>query len=239
MEKLEEILSDVEKEGDLPFENTPEETPSESAAENNTGEEKEEENIPFHKHPRWIERENELNELRERDEANAREIAELRAMTEAKETNNAKIPDWFVELYGENEVAWQKYSEHENKRTEEIEARILARREAEEREATQEAEKWSKWVDSQMNTLEEDGHTFDRNKFAKIMLEYSPTDENNNLDFQKGFKIYQALEGKTDTAKSEARKILADKTTSDAKGEPTQKDYLTSNELRNRSWSSL
>ena len=42
-------------------------------------------------------------------------------------------------------------------------------------------------------TLEDEGKKFDKNKLAATMLEYRPTDSDNNLDFQAGYKIYQAL----------------------------------------------
>jgi len=242
-ESLDEILSDVKREGENPFE-TLDTTPSESApekVEEAKAEDKEDEdNLPFHKHPRWIARENELSDLRESNEATARELEELKTIKESK-TNNSKsdIPDWFSELYGENETAWQKYSEHEQTRTDEIENRILARQQEKAQQQVAEDTKWNKWVDSEIAQLEADGHQFERNKLIKTMLDYSPTDANNNLDFKKGIRIYEALEGKPDSAKSDARKELADKTTATTKGEPVKKNYMTPAELRNRSWGSL
>lgn len=198
-----------------------------------------EDNVPFHKHPRWIERENELNELKERDEQMARELAELKALKNSSPADS-DIPPWFSELYGDNQVAWSKYAEHEHNRTVEIENRILARQQESQLKEAQEVEHWNKWVDSEITKLQSDGSTFDRNKLIKVMLDYSPTDANNNLDFQKGLAIYEALEGKSDTAKADARKQLADTATSTStRGEPTKKDYMTPAELRNRSWGSL
>lgn len=224
---LEDTLKDIVSES-LPEEHQEEETPAE-------GDVPAEDNLPFHKHPRWIERENELQEIREREEAMVAELAELKAQ---KSTRGEEIPPWFSELYGDNQVAWNKYSEHEQARTEEIEARIIARQQEAQTKEVQEAEHWNKWVDSQIDELADTGKKFDRNKLIKVMLDYSPTDAENNLDFDKGYAIYEALEGKPDTAKSEARKQLAD-TTTVTKGETPKKDYLTPAELRNRSWGSL
>lgn len=248
MEDLNKILADIPQEGANPFGGVEEETPSESLPEKKEEEvqetddskkEETDENVPFHKHPRWIERENELKELKERDDANAREIAELKAMTESRNTGNSTIPEWFSELYGDNETAWNKYNEHEQARTEEIETRIIARQKEEEQKALQETEQWNRWVDTEITSLKDEGNDFDRNKLIKVMLDYSPTDENNNLDFKKGFAIYQALESKPDNGKSKAHKELADKTTATTKGEPVTKDYMTPSDLRNRSWGSL
>lgn len=240
MSNIEEVLADVKQEGLEPFADM-EETPSESLSEKETAPEEEvvqQENVPFHKHPRWIERENELQELRESNEATARELEELKAMRAV--SSDSDIPDWFVELYGENETAWRKYNEHEQQRTQEIENRILTRQQQEAQQKAQETERWNKWVDDEIKRLEDEGHTFDRNKLIKTMLDYSPTDGDNNLDFNKGMSIYEALEGKQDNKKSEARKAIADTATATStKGEPTKKDYMTPAELRNRSWGSL
>lgn len=225
---LEDTLKDIVPES-LPEDKPEEEAPAE-------GDVPAEDNLPFHKHPRWIERENELNELKEREKEMSRELADLK--TDRNSNVDTAVPDWFSELYGDNLTAWQKYSEHEQARTEEIKASILSQQQQEQENVQKEAEHWNKWVDSQIDELADTGKRFDRNKLIKVMLEYSPTDAQNNLDFDKGYAIYEALEGKPDTAKSEARKQLAD-TTIASKGETPKRDYLTPAELRNRSWGSL
>lgn len=248
MNEIDKILADVKTEGTDPFADLGGDTSTESLPENEIekpaeGEiPAEDDKIPFHKHPRWIERENELRSLREREEEMARELEELKSFREEtyKKTENTSIPDWFTELYGENEVAWRKYIEHENARTAEIEARILARQEEERMRETQEEQKWSAWIDNEISQLEAEGKKFDRNKLNQIMLDYSPTDANNNLDYRKGYAIYELLEGKKDTVRSDARKQLADTTTATtSKGEAEVKDYMTPAQLRNRPMTSL
>lgn len=253
MSEVEKALADVKQEGADPFADMGKDTPADPPPAETTvdepiqGEPKveepaasTEENIPFHKHPRWIEREQELKSLRETEEAHAKEIEELKAFREETKSSNPTIPDWFRELYGDNEVAWNKYNEHEKVRTQEIETSVLQRQEeARKREADQ-ATRWNKWVDDEIGKLQSDGKQFDRNKLIKTMLEYRPTDERGNFDFQKGYRIYEALEPKNeaDPLKSQARKQLADITNS-SKGEKKAKDYMTTADLRNKSWNSL
>lgn len=235
----EDIFADVLKEGSDAFADLEKETPPESQPDKEPAvEEKAEENVPFHKHPRWIEKENELKELRARDEATAKEIAELRQMRTTP--SDSTIPEWFRELYGDNQVAWSKYAEREQQREQEIEQRLLEKQDQKQQAAVAEQQRWNKWVDDEITKLAAEGAVFDRNKLIKTMLDYRPTDENNNFDFKAGLKIYQALETQPDPAKSQARKELADKTTvTSVRGEAPKKDYMTAKDLRHRQWATL
>ena len=243
---IEEILSDVKKEGSDPFEAMEKETPTESATVEEPkevvkedkpaeGDNTPEENIPFHRHPRWIEREQELNELK----AKADEFERFKQELAEKRPSDTKVPEWFQELYGDNEVAYRKYEEHERARLEEMENRVLQKQEAQRQQALAESQKWDKWVEDQYSKLESEGKQFDKNELAKIMLEMKPTDENNNLDFQAGYKIYEALKGRVDPEKSMARKQLADTATATSKGEKKAQDFQTPETLRNKSWNQL
>lgn len=249
-----DFLATVAKEGSNPFATLEKETPTESPAETKPeadkpveGEHTPDDNLPFHKHPRWIERETELQSLRERDEERAKEIADLKAFKEESTKRNApldtKIPDWFKELYGENEVAWQKYSERELVREQEIERRLIERQETAQRQQAEEATHWNKWVDKEIGKLEADGHVFDRNKLIQTMLKVKPTDDDGNLDFKAGLEVYNLQEAAakhSEIIKSDARKELADTTTrSTSRGDKPKKDYMTPADLRGKSWSNI
>ena len=148
-----------------------------------------------------------------------------------------KVPDWFRELYGDNEPAWIKYQEHEESIKREVAQGILHQQQEEAQRQAQETAKWSKWVEDEIGKLEAEGLKFDRNVLIKTMLDYRPTDEQGNFDFQKGYKIYEALNPE-EKPNLEARKSIADSTIS-KKGESPKKDYMTSAELRRKSWSAL
>ena len=242
---IEEILADVKKEGSDPFATLEKETPSDSPTENEPKDDKpgEGKDTPedlkgFHQHPRWIERENEIKSLREQQEQNARELAELREQNSKKEPS--EVPDWFRELYGDNEVAYRKYEEHEKARTDEIKVKVLEEQHQAQVQAQAETQKWNSWVEDEIGKLEKEGKQFDKNEFINTMLAYRPTDENNNFDFQAGYRIYEALKAKEiDPAKSQARKQLADTATATSKGEKKAQDFQTPETLRNKSWHSL
>jgi hypothetical protein len=233
-----EAFADVKTEGTDPFEqfDKERETPAESQPETKQEEVKadEEDNTPFHL--RWKEREAKLKEDFEQ------QLNEVRREVDEKvqklEPRNENIPDWFTELYGANEVAWQKYSERESQREIEIEQRVLAKQEEKRQAETQEVQKWENWVNEQVKSLESEGLKFDKNELIKTVMDYRPTDENNNFDFKAGYKIMEALKAK-DPAVSHARKQIADTMTQSKTGEQPKKDFMTAQQLRNLSWGSL
>lgn len=246
MDTIEDAFGEIGREGSDPFAELEKDTPSESLPEKEPEvieEDKatEGENTPFHKDPRWIRREEEAAHLREENARISAEVASLKEVTSKLHTP-VSIPEWFKELYGENESAWSKYSEREVQREQEIEQRVLQKQEAQRQEAQQETQRWSQWVDEEIAKLSAEGAVFDRNKLIKTMLDYRPTDENNNFDFKKGYEIYkkdEALEVKVAPEHSQARKQLADTATASRKGEKKAKDYMTTADLRNKTLDEL
>ena len=96
IEKEGQLFGDDEQEKDNSEGSQPEEKPKgETPAEETK---QTEENVPFHKHPRFQEIIRKNKELEE-------EMAQLRQATENinKPNQSTEIPKWFVDLFGENE----------------------------------------------------------------------------------------------------------------------------------------
>lgn len=254
---LNEVMADVKHEGDLdPFKDLdkPEadketETPSDSPTEkevkveepvqgDNTEVKRE---IPFHEHPRWREREEELKQLRAFREEVTPKLSMLEQKLQAQATTDENIPEWFKELYGENAVAWQKYSERSKLEREEIKKEIVAEQEAKHLEAQKEEQYWNNWVEEGIKGLQTVGLEFDRNALIKVMLENSQAVTNalGNFDFNLGYKLYKVKYPDNSQANSQARKKLADTATKSSRTDKDSKDYMTSNELRNKTWNQL
>lgn len=153
-------------------------------------------------------REAELAELRGKLDIVSDSIASARQAQEDGE--EVKIPEWFVTLYGEDEEAYLKYLEAEEARLADFEEKAIKRietrretaaREAEEREAAD-----LKWVDDSLDALrtelqedqledfdtmsKEDQESFTRD-VLRIVRDYTPTDEDGNIDFRKAYNILQ------------------------------------------------
>jgi len=231
-----------------PFESLGEETTTDSQPEIKPEEEKpkegedqpeeadstpKQEDVPFHEHPRWKERETKFKELE-------KELAELR---EAKKDDpqplepSSEVPSWFQKLYGDNIDAYREYEKVEKQREAQIEERVLTKYQEAQRKQQEETTRWNKWVDEEVGRLKDEGKEFERNEFLKLMLDYKPTDDTGNLDFNKGFTIYEALKSK-DTKGSDARKKIANDTIKTSP-ETKKETVYTPEQLRKTSWGSI
>ncbi len=194
---------------------TPTATPTEEKTEEKeTGSEPkkqpDEENLPFHKHPRWIAQQ---QKLKEKDQ----EIAELKAAQEriearlqssdkkVEDEQPIAIPSWFQELYGSDdpEKDQQVYRDYlaaeearENERIERVKQSIAA-------EETQRSEREKadlEWVDNQIAAvregLSETDPKFEDNELLKVIKDYRPMKEENGElvpDFGAAYSILKAL----------------------------------------------
>ncbi len=245
---LDVIMADVKPEGDTdPFKDIEEkETTSESSTQKEPEGEKpiQGDNTDEDKTPFSIRWKNHAENLKaELETKHQEEMAKLREEFDAKippKQENSSIPEWFKHLYGENEVAWKAYSEHNQAEREQMKQELIQEQEANREKAQKEETYWNGWVEEGVKSLEALGLEFDRNALLKTMLE-NPKEVTNSLgnyDFNLGFKLYRE-QNPVQQVNSEARKKLADTTTKSSPSEKGSKDFMTSNELRNKSWHAL
>ena len=234
--KLEDIKKEEEKApAESPTENKSEEETEEEKTAREVKEQEEEDKIPFHKHPRFkalVEEKNQykedLEKMREDMESKFSEIKESQSKT-------TEIPSWFTELlYGDNEVAWGKYQEHDKETRAEIKRELREEFESEKKEQENSATKWNTWIDNQVDSLKDEGLKFDKNELMKVMMDYKPSDDAGNLDFKKGYQIMEVLK-KKDPEKFKARKEIVDDS-GKSKAEPQNKAYFTPEDMRGKGW---
>ena len=100
MEENEQVQSDVEQASSEPSEpaasSAPETSESKSAEASNKQPEQSEENVPFHKHPRWIERDNELKAERQARQEMAQRLEQMHR--QMQEFTQPKPTDKFAGL---------------------------------------------------------------------------------------------------------------------------------------------
>lgn len=253
------FLADIQNEGSPAFTegeketptSSPEETKPETESPSAQGDEKaeesstntvSEENMPFHEHPRWKEVYGqaklvpELQEKLSDLEAYKQQVEER--FTKLSGNQNPSAPEWIQEGFGDNPALQGKFSQYEK----DLEDRIVQRVYSEQEKARSQAEKAQssaqEFVNRSMQELEDEGLKFDRNELLKVAVEYRPSDDSGNIDLRKAYRILEAT--KEDTSeRSKARKEIAAGTTAKSKAESAPRDYVTSNDLRNKSWSRL
>ena len=204
----------------------------------------------FHKHPRWIALNQELDSLREFKEQAAPLLERLGKSKPAEE--NVEIPEWFQELFGDNANAWKKYRAYNATERQQLRQEILTEIKSESTKATQAADKWVKRVDDEISNLEADPEVvaelkklnlkFNRNEVLKAANDYRPTGEDGQISIRLAYNLWKSLrnQSKPDEKKSsDEKKKIADKTMGKSAEESTKKNYKTSADLAGKSFRDL
>ncbi len=207
-----------------------------------------EENIPFHKHPRWIELQREREQMR-------KELQDLRPLKEEFSQIKTRLPqqeqempDWWKEAFGTDDAskaAFKKQVEYQNKVYEDLESRVVSRIESQAqdrvRREAEEVAKWETVIDTEVNTLREKGYQFDRNELLKVVEDYSKDAQGNFtgvlFPFEKAYEILQ-LKKTMPTPTATARKTAAAQSVAGTKTGSPSSSIPTLTEVRNRGWSS-
>lgn len=188
-----------------------------------------EDNVPFHKNPRFQQIIQERNQARERAQLLEEELAK-------KSGNNPdNIPQWFATRVGDDPEAWAEYLETTQAEKVQLKKEILAEIKAEaETQANEEAERINELETYIEASLDELGLTdkSERNELTKFMIERPIYNQNNQLDFKTAKELLD-VNKLANKEKSGLRKLLAGSTlASDGQKTP---GYATP-ETVGRSW---
>lgn len=208
--------------------------------------------IPFNKHPRWQEIQDQLSTLKAENENLKNTVGSLTPKLDALEAQReelkvaTKIPKLFTDVYGdEAEAHWKDYKQEIDAEIHKAQQDIYNKIEAEKRAQIEESQRWNAWMTDSMKRVEEtyktslpDGSS-DRNEFLKYVLKYKPTDDNGNIDFVLGYELFSQSKEAERSKKSEknnARKSIASVTTSEKGAEPKVQTTASHKTLRNKSF---
>ena len=195
----------------------------------------------FHKHPRWLALTQELQELREfREKVNP--LLDRLGDRPNKTEETTEIPDWFTELFGDNQGAWKKYRAYDAEQRKQLRTEIFEEMRSAENHKQQEEKKWDKWVDSEIQKLEDEGLKFNRNELLKIALDYAPTGADGNVSLRKAYAILEATKGEKKPElkqPAEEKKKIADQTMKKGKSDEGRKDFKTHADFTGKSFTDL
>ena len=193
---------------------------------------KKEEPTPFHKHPRFTKLVEERNQYKQ-DLQELKNNMDSKFSEIEKKDSQSKIPNWFSELYGDNENAWNEYSKYDKQNRADIKKEILDEMNSKQQEVDKQQQERDSYIDQEFQALEEEGKKFSRNEFMKFMIEWKPSNDKGQLDFQKGYKMFELM-NKKDPKKMAARKKIASSKSS--KAEPKSEKWKTPADLKGVGW---
>jgi hypothetical protein len=223
---LEEVLDSVDKELEV-------ENPTESLPE------KEEPDLK--QNNAW----KELREARELAEAKAQE---LEARLQAIEKGGTEEKSEFVNsLVGDNEEVEKHWAKEKESLKEQVKQEIIQDQVNAQKKEQEQKEYWNNWTNERLSEVEKEFNVdfktneSKKNELSKVMLDYSPTDEQGNLDYRKGWKIVSELSKVREveeTQKTQVKKNIADATVSKETSTQQNKGFVTSNDIRGKDWRS-
>ena len=168
-------------------------------------------NLPLHKDARFKRVIEERNQLRDKlSEIEAwREEIEAERSAKKEQEESVTIPDWYVTAHGYDEEGYKSYLKSESEKEETLLEKLQTKQQAEAEKEESEKTYWANWVTEKIESIEETHGKMSqdtRNKLNKVMEDYTPTDSEGNLDFEKGYALMEKVYAKT----SNERKSLVD-----------------------------
>ena len=196
---------------------------------------------PFHKHPRWTERETEwderFNNQETRHQDDIKKMREEFGKKPKADTESQPIPSWF----GGDQAQWNDYQTDLAKQISKAEENAIEKfngTKTAEDKAVQDATDYMK---SEITIIEADkslnpsGNKIDPNKLLKIVMDNELIDSKGRWNYKAGVKIMNAQV--TKPAETNNKKKIAGATTSESTGETTPKNFKTTQDfIQKRPW---
>lgn len=239
-----------------PAEKEPPAEPASPAAEEEPKKGEEEPAVfsAFHEHPRWIAREQELDELK-RQNADLQEFKKsAEPILSRFQSEKEGIPQEFAAIYGNDENAWKNFQalskRQQNELLDEVRKELAPLKES--IAQTKKQTESEQWADTQWQAFESDaqvqkelktiGRTLDndtQNEIIGVLKKYRPTDEQGNLSIKGGFEIWKGTVKPVAPKPSVAEKKKLGDIDTKGTAEPEAKDYRTSADFRGKTFADL
>jgi hypothetical protein len=196
--------------------------------------------VPFHQHPRWLERENEWkNRYNESEKRHQDDLMKIRAEFSAakKENSDPNIPEWF----GGNAAQWEAYQKDQTTLLSQAEERAL-KRITEEKETKDKAIKEATdFMQEEMTAISNSkeinpaGLKVESDKLLKFVVDNDLVDSKGRWNYRAAFRLMNA---NAPIPKPPAdRKVIAAATTSNDKSETKPAQFKTNLDFKkNRPW---
>lgn len=210
--------------------------PSQSGEKNNPAEE----DIPFHKHPRFKALTDEKNQLKQTVEEMQIKLQELSTITQQTPDQKEDVPKWFSEAFGDDTKVWSAFKEYNENQIKQVEKSVEERIKSKSKEEQESVSKWNNWIESEVDRLKDDGKQFDKNELLKVANDFRPVDEKTGyINFDKAYEILSFMKSKDSQAGKEKADIKKNIISENKSHEPQRSSELTSKDVRYRDWRDL
>jgi len=173
--------------------------------------------------------------------------ARLEALEKTNVREEVEQPEFLTDMIGKNEDVARKWQEERQRIKEEAKQEIVQDQILAQQKEAETKEYWNKWTQDRFNEVEKEfkvdfkSDATLKNELAKVMTDYTPTDDQGNLDYRKGMKLLTDLkksQAQEEQAKMQVKKTVADATVSRETSTKETKGYMTRNDLRG-GWRSI
>jgi len=231
----EDSSSSPEVTTDEPVKETTVEDPAPEGIDNT--QEDSDKDIPFHKHPRWKEREDDwtgrFNEQETRHQDDLKSIREEFSKSHKGDAEDTEIPDWFG---SEDKDMWKSFDKYLNERVKDSEKRAMENIKNEKESETKATQEATDYMKSEISSIEKDENLnpdelkVDQNKLLKIVFDNKLVDTDGKWNYKAAWKILKNEVPKADTTNKD-RKAIASALGSDSKAEKKAVPYKTNEDF--------
>lgn len=193
-----------------------------------------EKDIPFHKHPRWKQKQQEVEELKQQVE----ELRTVKTQPEVPQSRDDEpLPQWVLGLGNGTETpelrSWYKtYTESTKAERESLRQEVISEIKKEQEQKEKEVEKWNNWVEEESTRVLEGEKGITKNELLKAANDFQPVDANGNISFEKALQIVKMQKAQKPDS-SEQKKKIASTTTGGQRGTSQNRQVNTPHTLRN------
>lgn len=239
-----DLTQELNEEEATPTDSQPENEENEEAKPSQEGDNTPDvNNQPLHQNPRFKEVIDEKNYYKEKVDSLESKINEFEEFKKSQEQNTPVVkPDWFVSKYGDDDDLWSNYSSQRQQDKDEIKDSILNEIKQSEQQEAEQQRKNQEWINTELDkiSVEHDvdlsnskGNNSLRNEFVQFLVDMKPTDENGDINVSKGWEYFSKTIN-NDYSKSQARRKIADNTSSESSSQTVQEENVVTWDVSKR-----
>lgn len=205
---------------------------------------------PLHKHPRWVEREDDWKtRYNEQEKRHTDEFKKLQEETDRKiqealgkkgedgDTSETEVPEWF----GGDEQQFKSFNNYLGTLTEKAQTEAVNEMKQKGEQDQKAVEDATEYFNTEVKGIEDnkdlnpEGVKVDRNKLLKFVLDNELVDTQGKWNYKAGWKLMRANVNNAKNAKIDEKKKVASATTTEKGSEPAIPTVRTSKDYENPS----